>query len=96
MKTLAEHVEEKNLVRTLQLGIEVEEVQNTLSCGFRIEHLSADNDEVEFTMDTGAGCGSPWISGKVAFKDGKTHHYRIDARKLVYALVDKFKEGDDD
>lgn len=76
----------------VQLTVEEITVEDSISCGFRQEHLSGEGGGASFELMSGAGCGSPWITAMVE-RDGKERYYRVDARKLLTSII-KLSEGD--
>lgn len=86
----------KPMTRPFTIPVEVQEVDGVqmLSCGLRQNHLSGESDDgVKVSMDSGAGCGSPWISGTFE-QNGVTRHYRLDAQDLLNAIVKGLLELD--
>lgn len=79
----------KPLTRPFTIPVEVQEVDGVqmLGCGLRQNHISGVADDgTEVTMASGAGCGSPWISGTFKQK-GVERHYRLNAEDLLNAIV---------
>ena len=66
----------------LEIVFEETDVTGSIECGFRVEHASGDNEGHEFSLNTGAGLGSPWITFRY-----KGRYFRYDVRDLVTKLV---------
>lgn len=73
-----------------ELTIQVEEIDiyTAIECGFKMVHIEGHCEEtgVKLRMDTGAGCGSPWIQVTVEKPDEEGRHYRINAAGILQAV----------
>ena len=63
--------------------------------GFRQGWISGEGDGVEFSLDSGAGLGNPYLTLHVEFEDGTTVWENIDMRTLVTAWVNSIKDERD-
>ena len=73
-----------------ELPVSVEEihVDDAIRAGFKMEWMSAETQYGESDMCSGAGCGSPWVTIKVATVQG-AKNYRIDMRPIFQAIVER-------
>ena len=49
-------------LQILTLAIPMREVESTLPCGFRQSWVSGDSGKKKFSLTSGAGCGSRWMT----------------------------------
>lgn len=75
----------------LQLDFEEVGVEGALACGFHMEWLSCDHDNLKACMSSGAGCGSPWLTVDVTHPGEKTRYFRLDMRKVFTKLLEETK-----
>ncbi len=68
-------------IRTHIVAVELNEVASTLTCGFRQLFISGEKDGKEFSLTSGAGCGSKWMTFDYLDKQ-----YTIDAEQLLNAI----------
>jgi len=70
-------------IETIGTGLQVQRVDSTISCGFRVGWFSGETDDGhEYELTVGAGVGSQWLTMKV---DGK--RYRADMAEWFEAFV---------
>lgn len=62
------------------LLLPVRRVENTIPCGFRVNWFDGEHDledgsgRIEYNVDSGAGCGSRWLTLVIKMPDG-TYRY---------------------
>lgn len=62
----------------------------SMECGFRQEWASGENEHIEFSLDSGAGLGSPYM--QLSITDQKTkekRYYRVDMRDWLKANLNE-------
>lgn len=70
-------------IREIEMSINIREVESTLSAGFRIEWMSGEAPEVgKYSMYTGAGVGSRWLTMHVADKE-----YAVDMAEFFRRFI---------
>lgn len=73
------------------LAVELEEIDllTAIECGFRVSWLEGKvGDRITVELCAGAGCGSPWLTVDVKTGDDDRRAFRIDARKIVEAVLE--------
>jgi len=74
----------------IELSFDEIDVSTSIECGFYVDHITARNGETEIKLNSGAGCGSRWISGSIKDeKTGATRYFRLDASKMLTAIIGK-------
>jgi len=60
--------------------IEIEEctVSESIACGFKQEWISGSNDDISFSMNSGAGCGNRHLQIQVNNKGGTKHYNAVE------------------
>ena len=85
--------ERRIIEHTLPIPLEEIDSLTLLECGLHQEHMSGDDKNgTEVTLDSGAGCGNPWITATIKFPDDEKHYFRIDGQLLLAEILELAKK----
>lgn len=80
---------EERKITTIEM--EIEEA-DTLSCGLRQEWISAECDGLTAKMNTGAGCGSPWLMFTLE-ENGGYRTFKVNMADVFQEFINKVRES---
>ncbi|QDU11299.1 hypothetical protein [Gimesia aquarii] len=70
-----------------QLNIQQVDVGGMLECGLRQNWISGEGEDLEFSMDCGAGLGSPWLLITVKKPGEEDMNFRANMKEFLGDLI---------